>query len=264
MRDRVQAVGLARVPGDEDEVAVLRTGGAPLQVMSGPRGLAVLVGAEEADVEVVARVLEVVGVAAEEGDGELGGEDEPDVGVFLEGVEVVAAAVVERDDVAPKTRLVRRLLLDRRHRSSLGDGGGTVVAPRLDGREHAIGHILDGDQNVELEVGRFHLVGVGPGEEAVLVIVFLGGADLLKHISADVVVGHHQAVGRDERPRAAAVEPDGRRLQVLDPPGRRLEAIRLLQVLERQVVEDPHPLVGQRRRGRGECREDDQGEDHES
>ena len=57
--------------------------------MRGPGGLAVLVGAEEADVEVVAGELEVVGVAAEEGDGELGGEDEADVGVFLVGVEVI-------------------------------------------------------------------------------------------------------------------------------------------------------------------------------
>ena len=47
------------------------------------RRLAVLVGAEEADVEVVARVLEVVRIAAEEGDVELGGEHQADVGVFL-------------------------------------------------------------------------------------------------------------------------------------------------------------------------------------
>ena len=61
--------------------------------------LVVLVDAEEADVEVVARVLEVVRVAAEEGDLLLGGEDEADVGVLLERVQVVLAAGVERDDV---------------------------------------------------------------------------------------------------------------------------------------------------------------------
>ena len=57
------------------------------------RRLAVLVGADERDVQVVAGELEVVGVAAEEGDVELGGEDEPDVGVLLVEVEVVLASL---------------------------------------------------------------------------------------------------------------------------------------------------------------------------
>ena len=78
-------------------------------------------------------------------------------------------------------------------------------------------------------------------------------ADLLQRVGADVVVGHHQAVGRDERARAAAVEADGRRLlQVLEPLGGRLEAVLLLELLQRQVVEEPHALVGVHDTSRGQ------------
>ena len=82
-------VGAARVAGDEHQLAVLRPGLAPFEVVLELGRLVVLVDAEEADVEVVARVLEVVRVAAEEGDLLLGGEDEADVGVLLEPVEVI-------------------------------------------------------------------------------------------------------------------------------------------------------------------------------
>ncbi len=234
---------------------------APLEVMRGTGGLAVLVGAEEADVEVVARVFEVVGVAAEEGDVELGGEDEPDVGVLLEGVEVILAPLVERDDVAPQPGLVERLLLDGRHRPALGDGGLGVGHSRPDRLEDPCGHVLDADQDVQLEVGGLDLLGVGPGQEAVLVVVLLRRADLLERVGADVMVGHHQAVGRDERARPAAVEPDGRRPQVLDPSGRRLEAVHLLQMPQRQVVEDPHPLIGEHSSPQGESSGDGQRHD---
>ena len=67
--------------------------------------LVVLVDAEEADVEVVARVLEVIRVAAEEGGLLLRGEDDADVGVLLERVEVVLPAGVERDHVGPDVLL---------------------------------------------------------------------------------------------------------------------------------------------------------------
>ena len=59
------------------------------------RRLVVFVGPEEADVEVVAGIFEVVGVAAEERDVEFGSEDQPDVGVFFVAVQVVLAPLVQ-------------------------------------------------------------------------------------------------------------------------------------------------------------------------
>ena len=84
MRHGVQPVGLARMAGNEHQLAVARAGEAPFQVVFDLGRLAVLVDAEEADVEVVSRVLEVVRVAAEEGDLLLGRKDQPHIRVFLE------------------------------------------------------------------------------------------------------------------------------------------------------------------------------------
>ena len=50
--------------------------------------------------------------------------------------------------------------------------------------------------------------------------------------------------GETNEPGAAVVEPDRREPEVVDPPRGRLEAVLLLELLERQVVEDPHALVG--------------------
>ena len=161
---RVEPVGAAGMAGDEDELAVLRARRAPLEVMLGVGGLAVLVGAEEADVEVVAGILEVVGIAAEEGDVELGREDEPDVGVLLVRVEVVLPALIERDHVAAQAGLVVRFLLDRAPSPPRrATRRGVVVHARLDRRVHPVGHVLDRDQHVQLEVGGLHLLGAGFG-----------------------------------------------------------------------------------------------------
>ena len=50
--------------------------------------------------------------------------------------------------------------------------------------------------------GAWSLLVVRLGEEAVVVVVVLGGAELGQGVGADVVVGHDQAVGRDERARS--------------------------------------------------------------
>ncbi len=72
LRDGVGAVGFSGIAYDEDEFVVGDAGLAPAEVVVEVRGLAIFVGAEDADVEVEARVFEVVGVSAEEGDAFLG------------------------------------------------------------------------------------------------------------------------------------------------------------------------------------------------
>src|SRR5207249_2001294 len=88
------------VTGDERQIALFCWCFGEWKKVGELRRLAVLVDAHERDVEVIARELEVVGVAAEERDGELGREDEPHVLPALVLVERVLAAVVEGDDVA--------------------------------------------------------------------------------------------------------------------------------------------------------------------
>jgi hypothetical protein len=70
--------------------------------------LVVLVDAEERDVEVVARIREVVVIAAKKSDLLFGREDNAEVGILLEPIQPVLPAVVERDDVAPEPGLCAR------------------------------------------------------------------------------------------------------------------------------------------------------------
>ena len=100
--------------GDEDQLAVRRALRGPFQIVLALDRLAVLVHAEERHVEVVARIREVVGIAAEERDLLLGREDQPDVGVFLVAIQPVLAALVERHDVGPQAGLVEAFFLDAR------------------------------------------------------------------------------------------------------------------------------------------------------
>src|SRR5260370_308290 len=61
----VLTVRRAGVAGHEDQRVFLRAVTAPFEEVLDVGGLAVLIGAEESEIEVVARVLEVVHVAAE-------------------------------------------------------------------------------------------------------------------------------------------------------------------------------------------------------
>ena len=114
---------MAGMAGDEHELPFANRLRAPGEEVLHLRRLAILVGTEQAHVEVEAGELEVVGIAAEERDLAFGGEDEADVGVLLRPVEVVRAALEERDDVAPQAGLLERLLLDRCHRLAAGGEG---------------------------------------------------------------------------------------------------------------------------------------------
>ena len=79
----VQPIGAARMPGDEDQLVVGRAGLAPVQKVLELDRLVVFIDAEEADIEVVARILEIVRVAAEKRDVLLRREHQPHVGVLL-------------------------------------------------------------------------------------------------------------------------------------------------------------------------------------
>ncbi len=215
----------------------------------------VLVDAEEREVEIVARVAEVVGIAAVERGLLLGRHDQAHVGVALVAIERVLAAAVELDHLRLEPGLLRGLLLD------LGDRraplGALGLARRLgvDRPGHSRCDVLGRGQHLELEVRALHLLARAARVEAVLHVIMLRGRDLGELAERDVVVGEHQAVGRDERAGAAA-EVHAALADLRDPPRRRDEPVALAELLGREVVERPHALVGARRRGA----EDDRGE----
>ncbi len=100
-RHRQQPARASGMAGNKNQVAVRRALGREAEKMFHLRGLAVFVSAEETDVQVEARKLEIVHVAAEERDLLFGREHEPHVGVTLELIQMIRATLPERDDIRP-------------------------------------------------------------------------------------------------------------------------------------------------------------------
>ena len=173
------------------------------------------------------------------------GEHQAHVGVLLVEVKVVDAALVERDHVAAQAGFLERFLLDLGHDGAAGGERLGRLHVRLDGVVDALGHVLDVHEDVEFQVDALDFLGVVAGVEAVADVVVLLVADLLQRVGADVMVGHHQAVRRDERAGAAGVEAHRRLLHVVEPFGGRLEVVLLLEIFRRRVVEQPHALVAE-------------------
>ena len=234
------------MPGHEDQLVVADAARAPAQVMLDFGRLIILIDPEETDVEIEAGVLEVVRIAAEKGDVLLWREDQAHVGVLLVAIEVIQPALIEGHDVASHSRLLQRLFLDGVHhrlaRPLLRLLGRD--RPRGHGRINAGRHVLDAHQHVQFQVDALQLIGRRAGVEAGLDQIALRGAQLLQRIGPDVMVGHHQAAGRDKRTGAPAVEAHGRLLQMFEPGIGRIEAVLLLKLLARRLIEQPHPLVG--------------------
>ena len=159
--------------GNEGEFTLGRAVRRPFQKIRGLDGLAVFVDAEKCHIETVAGIFEIIGVAAVEGDLLVGGEDETDVGVTLEAVEVIGAALVEGDDVATEAGFVFRLFFNFGDDLAAGEGGVGTGEIGRDSGVNAGSDVLDGLEDVYLEVVGFDLIGLGLGVEAVAEDVFL-------------------------------------------------------------------------------------------
>ena len=85
--------------------------------------------------------------------------------------------------------------------------------------------VLDRDQYVQFEIVATEFFRGRRRGEPVAVVVMGFVAEFLNARCTDVVVGEHEAGGRDERAGAAGAEPHRRLLQVLEPPA--LETLRI-------------------------------------
>ena len=74
--------------------------------------LTIFVGAEDTDIEIEARIFEVIGITAVKGDLLFRREDEPDIIVAFISIQIVVAALIEGYHVRAQTGLVFALLLD--------------------------------------------------------------------------------------------------------------------------------------------------------
>src|SRR5437016_5526439 len=127
----------------ESQLAVLGPVRIPFQEMLDLRRLAILVSAEDADIEIEARIFEVIRIAAVKGGLLLRSENEPDVVVAFETIEVVSAALVKGDHVGAQSRFLFALLFDFRDDLLAGRGGllrrHARFQRRLDARRYILG-----------------------------------------------------------------------------------------------------------------------------
>ena len=189
--------------------------------------LAVFVGAEDTDIEIEARIFEIIRIAAVKSDLLFGSKDKPYVVVTLGTIKVIGAALVKRDHIGTQSCFFFALLFDIRDRL-LARGGGLLRAhPRLQRGGNPHRYVLDRHQDVQLEIGRARFFRLGLRVESVAhVIVFLA-ADLLEGVEANVMICDSQSVRRNERAGAPGVKPHARLLQMLKPLRRRLEIVLL-------------------------------------
>src|SRR6266567_9442915 len=241
--ERKLAVRLSGMTANERELAILRPIRIPFQEVLDLRRLAVFVGAEDTDIEIEARVIEIVRVAAVKSDLLFGSKDKPYVVVTLETIKVIGAALVKRDHVGTQSSLLFAFSFDIRDRL-LARGGGLLRAhPRLQRGGNPRRYVLDRHQDVQLEIGRARFFRLGLRVESVAHVVVLLAADLLEGIEADVMIRDDKAVRRNERAATAGVETDARFLEMLEPLRCRLETILFLELFERWRVEEPHPFI---------------------
>jgi len=254
LRDRILTLCTARMPRHKDQFAIGGAGGIPFQIILRVDRLAVLVNAEQRHIQVVARIREIVGVAAEEGGLVFGCEYQPHIGILPITVKPVFAALIQRHDVGTQARLLQAFAFDP------GDGGfaPSELLCRRHGafqrRLHSLGHVLHGPEHVDLQVRRLHLLRGRGRVEAVLDKVVLGGGVFLQLAARYMVIGEQQAMRADERAGAAVVQAHAGEAHVIQPLRGGCEMILLFQLLDGRVVECPHALVGAH--GKAGCEQD--------
>ena len=238
------AAGSPGMSRDEDQFPICGTVGTPFQIVLDLSRLPILVNPEETNIQIVARVLEIVRIAAIERDLLFGSENQPHISVFLEPVKLVGSSLVEGNDIAAQPRFIERFLLDGGlHRAA---GGESVLRVHLgfDRGIHSFRDIFDADQHVQLEIKTpFFFLGCARVKTfAHVIMIFI--TEFLQRVRAHMVVRHDQSRWRNERARPSAIETHGRPLNVIEPLVGGVKTVLFLELTARRVIEKPHAFVG--------------------
>ena len=203
-------------------------------------GLVVFVDAEKGNVQVIAGVGEVVGIASEEGSVELRRENQADVGVLLVFVEMEHFAGVERNHIAAHSGGSGAIFFNGAHGGALSLTGFCGRHSWVSARLHFGGDVLDFHQDIQLKIGTLRFVGLGPGVETGLHKVSAGFAELLNTVSSDVMIGERQTIGRHERSGTSIVKPHGRQADMIEPGLGGEKTIAGFDLLPGESIEQPH------------------------
>src|SRR6202044_3536592 len=115
-----ETLGRAGIADGEGHLARQRLALAKMEIpILGIKRLAILVDAQEADIQSIARGLEIIWIAAEIGDRILGREDDADILITPIFIEIVPAAAEQRLDIATQIVVAAGAVLGDRRRLDL-------------------------------------------------------------------------------------------------------------------------------------------------
>ena len=227
----------------EDQLAICRPLRVPPQILFGRSRAAVFVGAQKREIQVVSRIGEIIGIAAEKCSLLFRREHQSHIGIFFISVQPILTTGVKRHYIRSKVGRDKTLLLDpgpfpltRIKRLLFGHA-------RLHHALNAGGNVLHRHQHVEFEIRTLQLLRLGSRIEAVADIVFLCIGKFLKLAERHMVIRNRKTIGADKRTRTAVIEADARESHMIQPLLSRREPVPVLQLLQRGIVECPHPLI---------------------
>src|SRR5205814_8471202 len=101
---------------------------------------------------------------------------------------MVRAALVERDDVRSQSGFIFAFLFNSSNGSIARSGSLIARHAWFHSAGNARGYVLDGYENVQLQIRRFDLIGLRFRIETVPQLIVLGAAHLLQRVGAYVMV----------------------------------------------------------------------------
>ena len=151
--------------------------------------LPVFVDAKDADIEIITRILEIVGIAAVKSDLLLRREDDANVVVSFVLIEMVKAALIKCDHVRAEAAPLFTFLFDLRNRVAARTVCLIGRQAGFDGGVYPRGYIFDRHEHVQLEIGALNFFGPRSRVKTLAqIIVFLAGG-FLQGVSADMMIG---------------------------------------------------------------------------
>ena len=244
MGDRIQTCRRARIAGVENQIAFLGSSRRPFEVTRRTNRLIFFVNAHQRHVDVEARKVEVVRIAAKKCGLEFRHENQTHVGVFFIAIEIVLSALIERDDVATKPGGFRRLGFDRRNLGAPSGKRRRIRHSRFDCSIDARGHVFDAHQHVEFQAGRFDLFRRRARNKSLFRQILLRRAHVVNDVFDDMIVRQYQPIRRNERAGSAVVESHGSELHLPQPFVSDIEAVLLFDLGPGNVIERPHAFIG--------------------
>src|SRR5262249_16618371 len=151
----------------------------PLEKMGSLQRLSVFVYTKESNIEIVARVGEVVVITAEESDLLFGSKYETNVRIFLKTIEPIFASAVERNDFAAQSCFIGRRLLDRRSCRFALFIGFLVRCSGLYGALNLACYVFIRREDIDFEIRRTELFDSCAGEKALFRVVPIFRRDFL-------------------------------------------------------------------------------------